>query len=155
MCQIFARFRCEPKLMKINGRESSQSIFPYVNCFFFSQHAFQFNVTTTSRIQLSSRRNRPTKNWRDTLQGKPEARDAVIYAAKRGLQIGFAFSRGSRIRVSQLDAVVTLCKKHLRPSIQEFQCRIRSSAPISAAERDNSIRKISRKNSTFSLSRRI
>lgn len=103
-------------------------------------------MSMTLWIQLSSGWNRPTKNWRDTLQGKPEERDAVIYAAKRELQIGFVFF--PRIWVSQLDAVVTLCKKQPRPSIQEFQCRIRSSAPISAAERDNSIRRISRKNST-------
>lgn len=73
-------------------------------------------------------------------RGKPNARNAVIYMAKHGgLQIGFIFFRDVRIWVSQLDAVVTPCKNYPRPSIQEFQCRIGSSAPISAAKRDNSI----------------
>jgi len=62
-----------------------------------------------------------------------------LHGETRGLQIGFTFFRDVRIWVSQLDAVVTLCKNYPCPSIQEFQCRIRSSAPISAAKRDNSI----------------
>lgn len=78
--------------------------------------------------------------------GKPNAGNVVIYMAKHGgLQIEFTFFRDVRIWVSQLDAVVTLCKNYPRSPIQEFQCRIRSSAPINAAKRDNSIHGISRK----------
>lgn len=75
-------------------------------------------------------------------RGKPNARNAVIYMAKHargGYRSDLLFLRDVRIWVSQLDAVVTLCKNYPRPSIQEFQCRIRSSAAISAAKRDNSI----------------
>lgn len=85
----------------------------------------------------------------------------MIYTPNAGYRSDLLFSRQARLRPRACSPALTDLSiararrgcyplQKASPSIQEFQRRIRSSAPISAAERDNSIRGISRKNSTLS-----